>query len=221
MVKLFVEGGGDSKSLHTECRKAFSTFLEKAGLKDCMPRIVACGSRNNAFDDYCTAIENGESAVLLVDSEAPVIIDPNMSEEEKTDIKKWKPWYHLKKHKNQAGYPTDNWNAPKNAKDTDCHLMVEVMETWFLADVEAIKKYYANKFTENSLLKRPDIEKVSKKEIISSLCDATKNTEKGSYSKGRHSFDILALIDPEKVKNRSPWAKRFIELLTEKMKQAR
>ncbi len=219
MVKLFVEGGGDSKSLHTECRKAFSAFLQKAGLSGCMPRIVACGSRNNAFDDYCTAIKNHEEAVLLVDSEVPVIIDPNMSEEEKTDIKKWKPWYHLKNRKNQTGELTDNWNVPQNAKDTDCHLMVEVMETWFLADVEAIKKYYANKFTENCLPKNLDIEKVSKRDILSSLCDATKNTQKGSYNKSNHSFDILALIDPEKVKNRSPWAKRFIELLTEKMKQ--
>lgn len=40
--------------------------------------------------------------------------------------------------------------------------------------------------------------------------------EGGGDSKGNHSFDILALINPEKVLHRLPWAKRFIVLLTEK-----
>jgi len=31
-VKLFVEGGGDSKALRSECRAAFSSFLQKSGL---------------------------------------------------------------------------------------------------------------------------------------------------------------------------------------------
>lgn len=61
-VKLFVEGGGDSNSLRTECRAAFSAFLQKAGLSGYMPRIVASGSRRAAFDDYCTSISNGEEA---------------------------------------------------------------------------------------------------------------------------------------------------------------
>lgn len=142
-----------------------------------------------------------------------------MSEEEKTDIKKWKPWYHLKNRKNQTGELTDNWDTPQNAKDTDCHLMVEAMETWFLADVDTLKAYYKNDFNEQCLPKNPDIEKIPKAHVFSSLSNATRNTQKGSYNKGNHSFDILALIDPEKVKNRSSWAKRFIELLTEKMKE--
>ncbi|MDR0720595.1 MAG: hypothetical protein LBF78_13230, partial [Treponema sp.] len=56
MVKIYVEGGGDTHTLRTACRRGFSGFLEKAGLKGYMPRIVACGSRNNAYADFCTAM---------------------------------------------------------------------------------------------------------------------------------------------------------------------
>lgn len=43
-MKIYVEGGGDSKELKTRCRRGFSNFFEKAGLKGRMPRVVACGS---------------------------------------------------------------------------------------------------------------------------------------------------------------------------------
>ena len=72
-VKLFVEGGGDSNSLRIECRAAFNHFLQKAGLAGKMPRIIASGSRKAAYDDFCTAIRNGEEAMLLVDSEIAVL----------------------------------------------------------------------------------------------------------------------------------------------------
>jgi len=34
--------------------------------------VVACGSRQMAYEDYCVAVRNGQPAMLLVDSEAPV-----------------------------------------------------------------------------------------------------------------------------------------------------
>lgn len=54
-VKIYVEGGGNLARLKRKCRQAFSSFFKRAGFKDRMPRIVACGSRNNAYDDFCTA----------------------------------------------------------------------------------------------------------------------------------------------------------------------
>jgi energy-coupling factor transporter ATP-binding protein EcfA2 len=84
------EGGGDTHTLRTACRRGFSEFLEKTGLKGYMPRIVACGSRNNAYGDSCTAIKNNESAMLLVDSESPVAKDYR-----EKDPSKWDPRRHL------------------------------------------------------------------------------------------------------------------------------
>ena len=71
MVKLYVEGGGDTNALRTACREGFTSFITKAGLVK-RPRVVACGSRRDAFESFCTAIAVGEEAMLLVDSEAPV-----------------------------------------------------------------------------------------------------------------------------------------------------
>ena len=49
-VRLYVEGGGDSKKLRVQCRRGFRKFVEKAGLKGRMPRIVACGGRQAEVD---------------------------------------------------------------------------------------------------------------------------------------------------------------------------
>lgn len=212
-VKLFVEGGGKSNSLHCECRAAFRLFLEKTGLTGHMPRIVACGSRDDAYSDFCTAVINGERAILLVDSEGPVIAPPGISSDPRT----WKPWYHLKHRMGQNEQPADNWDMPEGASDTDCHLMVMLMESWFLADVDALKRYYGQGFNENCFPARNCIEEISKDDIIMSLANATRGTQKGTYDKGRHSFKLLAQIDPDRIVNRSPWAKRFIVLLSEKM----
>ena len=32
------------------------------------------------------------------------------------------------------------------AADADCHLMVQVMESWFLADAEALGEYFKDRF---------------------------------------------------------------------------
>ena len=52
-----------------------------------MPRVVACGSRQRAYDQFCAAIDEAETGnfiVLLVDSEAAVAASDS-------------PWEHLKK----------------------------------------------------------------------------------------------------------------------------
>ncbi|MCL2167002.1 MAG: DUF4276 family protein [Clostridiales bacterium] len=218
-VKLFVEGGGDSNSLRTECRAAFTAFLQKAGLSGHMPRIVASGSRKSAYDDFCTAIKSGTEAVLLVDSETAVVTPPGDTDYNVYDYRTWKPWYHLQNRTGQNGTVTDNWDKPSDTPDSDCHLMVESMETWFLADIAAVKGFYGQRFRESSLPSREDIENIEKNNVMDALEAATSTTSKGCYDKGNHSFKLLAIIDPAKVIRSSPWAKRFVELLTEKMQE--
>lgn len=50
MVKLYIEGGGEAKSLRIECRQGFHKFLQKAGITGNLPRIVAKGGRRFAYD---------------------------------------------------------------------------------------------------------------------------------------------------------------------------
>ena len=209
MVKLYVEGGGDSKALQIECRQGFSEFLKKAGLSGKLPRVSACGGRRSAYDDYCTAIKNGEAAVLLVDSEAPV----SAAHQNGNDNETWLPWSHLKSR------PGDGWENPNGGADTDCHLMIEVMENWFMADREALKDFFNPGFRENQLpAKTRPIEGLSKNDIYDALQKATANCKtKAPYGKGDHSFKLLSKLDPQKVVAASPWTKRFVQQLKLKM----
>ena len=192
-VKLYVEGGGDSKALRTACRRGFSRFIEKAGLRGRMPRIVACGGRDDAYDSFKTAhAREGEAAMLLVDAEGP------MSEPG--------PWQHLERR--------DGWRRPDGATDGQCHLMVQVMESWFLADTDTLESFYGRDFRRRALPANPEVEDVSKQDVLDGLTRATRDTTKGHYNKGAHSFEILADLDPEKVRNASPHAARLIQALS-------
>jgi Domain of unknown function (DUF4276) len=200
-VHLYIEGGGDNKGLKQDCRRGFMQFLQNAGFKGRMPGTTACGGRDSAFDKFkiglATADENTFS-ILLVDSEEAVTAQS--------------PWEHLK---NRQG---DNWAMPDGATDEQAHLMVECMENWFLADKEALAKYFGQGFKETALPQNEMIENVSKKEVLDGLQKATSHLKtKTEYSKGRHSFDILARIDPDKVRKASPYADRLFETLDNKL----
>ena len=191
-VRLYVEGGGDNKALRAKCRSGFRTFLEKAGLAGRMPRIVACGGRDNAYDSFKTGhASKVAKAMLLVDAEEAVTADD--------------PWQHLKSR--------DGWDRPSGATDEQCHLMVQVMESWFLADKDALQAYFGQGFRMSSLPANPKIEQIPKQDVERGLDGATQGTRKGRYNKGAHSFEILERIDPAKVGNGSCHAERFVQAL--------
>lgn len=158
---------------------------------------MACGSRNEAYNDFRTAVQNSgddEVALLLVDSEAAVI------------KAHWqKPWDHLKKR--------DDWDKPPRARDDQAHLMVQVMESWFLADPQALAKFFGQGFQVSALPKESNIEKTPKQTVFQNLKQATRQTQKGEYGKGPHSFKILEEVSPQKVCAASNWTKRLIDEL--------
>jgi hypothetical protein len=207
VVNLYVEGGGDTAALRIACREGFRTFITKAGLEK-RPRIVACGSRRDAYESFCTAIASGEKAMLLVDSEAPV-----SEAHQQGGSETWLPWHHLKQRQG------DGWEKPKDSQDIDCHLMVQVMESWFLADRTSLKAFFNNGFKEQHLpAAQQPVEKIDKADVYAALKKATKDCKtKSVYGKGEHSFKLLALIDPQKVAIASPWARRFIKELSKAM----
>ena len=196
---VYVEGGGSgssSNALHAEFRQAFSEFFKAADLENQRPRIVPCGGREKAFDMFCTAKIQGKNAMLLVDSEGPVHSwNPSQTS------RQWKPWSHLK-----------NWIAPEGATDEDCHLMVECMENWFLADWASVRDFFGRNFRFN-VLPQSAVETISKSSVMEVLKTATSDCPNKTYNKGAHSFKLLKCIDPKKVEAASPWAKRFLDEL--------
>jgi len=199
-IRIYVEGGGRGESRHTNAqfRAAFGDFLSE--LRDCARaqrigwKIIACGSRSSAFDDYQTALRAHPHSfnVLLVDSERAVTVD--------------NPWRHLKAHSG------DNWDNP-GVDDRHCHLMVQTTEAWLIADREKLREYYGRDFHENSLPRNPNVEAVPKDVLERALRDATRNTQKGPYHKGKHAPAILRIVRPSEVKRKAPHCKRLFETL--------
>lgn len=199
VFKVFVEGAKAGRAdLNTACRAGFTALLEKAGMGRRMPRIQPCGSRQLAFKAFCNALEKaGQDDVflLLVDSEAMVTAQD--------------PWEHVRQRKG------DGWEVPSGATAEHLHLMVQMMESWFLADADALARHFGKNFRREALPSRPDIEVILKKDVEAGLEAATKATSFGAYRKdepgtAEKSFELLAEIDPKRLEQ-FPWARRFFD----------
>lgn len=94
-----------------------------------------------------------------------------------------------------------------DAGDDQAFMMVQAMETWFLADRDLLKRYFGAKFRENALKQWPKLEGVPKRTVLSALESATANCAK-RYAKGKVSFELLALVDPTLVEAACPHAPR-------------
>ena len=158
-VALYVEGGG-RKVLSRECRRGLGEFIERAGLGGRV-HIVACGRREDAYQRFRNHDKDG-TAMLLVDAEGPVTAQ--------------NPWAHL--------LASDGWARPSSTTDDQCHLMVQIMESWFLADASALESFYGRGFQRQALPANPDIEQVPKQDVLNGLAHATRNASKGRYGKG-------------------------------------
>ena len=96
-----------------------------------------------------------------------------------------------------------------------CHLMVQVMEAWLVADLDVLQDYYGQGFRANHIPKHDDIEAVPKDNVLAGLRAATAHTQKGAYRKIRHGADLLAKITPAKVRERAPHCERLFNALSE------
>ena len=193
-VRIYIEGGGDSKDLQSRCREGFRKLIERTGFEGRMPSTVACGGRNNAYDMFKIALRSvdvNEFPMLLVDSEEPVITTP---------------WDHLKSR--------DGWERPAGAEDDQAQMMVTCMETWIMADHEALRKVFGAHLRESALFPVEGLERRSRQDLLAALKNATEECGRGKgYDKGRRSFQILAELDPETLKENLSYFCRFSETL--------
>ena len=196
-IRIYIEGGGDSKTIGQPLRLGFQKFfrdiLQKCRAKNIRLKIISRGGRDAAFDDFKTALRTYPEAfnILLVDAEGPV-------------EENFKPWEHLKK---RVG---DEWDKPKGVNDDHCHLMVETMEAWFMADLEALEKYYGKDLKRNLLPRNPKVEDIPKEDLKKKLKAATPNRE---YHEIRHASDLLELIDVAKVRKAAPHCNHLFKTL--------
>ncbi len=212
-VTIYVEGGGVGDPSLTKCRRGFREFFKRLlPGKDCV-KVWPCGGRGEAFRNFTVALKTlkpGDFVILLVDSEGPV--EPSVS-----------PWDYLKDNK------ADQWKRPVTADDDQAHLMVQCMEAWFMADREAVVKYFDAGLKTDHLPPpvNGDIEGISKAKIDDSLDKAARKfnkargTKKQGYDKVEDGFPLLEVIDPKKVCEASKHARRLRETLESKLPDRR
>lgn len=192
---IFFEGGGSTEATQSRHRRGLSEYIAKVNPKLSRLRINASGGREQTFDDFKLAMPNcrvGEIVVLLVDSETPVTAATGVE--------------HLRAN--------DNWIFP-NLGNHCVFLMVQTMESWFLADRNAMQTFYDGGFSPKSLPGSPSsVETIRKEDVASGLKAATAKTKtKGAYHKIEHGCALLGLIDPTLVEKGSPHAKQFHDFL--------
>ena len=191
-IRIFIEGGGiASDEVFTE---GWRKFFVAAGLTGRMPRVVRGEGREQTFDKFKTALQRrrtNELPLLLVDSEGPVT-DGHSA------------WQHLRN--------CDNWEQPPGAANDGAYLMVQVMETWFLADRDALRRFFGSSLNENHFWQWPNLEEVHKDTVLNVLERATSNCQK-PYRKGKVSFELLGQINPEQVAAACPHAQQLLQYL--------
>ena len=197
-VRVFAEGGGNQDRTRTAFKKALVQFFRKALGKGPQPRVEPCGSRDEACDDFCRSLENEPHtcAILLVDSEDPV-------------AEGTAPWAHLQRR--------DGWRSPVQVPPDQVHLMVQCMETWFLADRQTLIDFYGREFKPDALPGYPNPEHAPKRDVMDGLVRATRMTDKGEYHKTRHGFPILERLDPAAVRARCPHAEALLSTLAARL----
>ncbi len=202
-IQIFIEGGskGQDRFSSQKLRIGFASFLNELAVmareKQIRFNINICGSTDQTFRIFQGANNKANNSFLcfLVDSDKPLEDDDT-------------PKNFLQREK--------NWSF-ENIKDEQCHLMVQIMESWFLADVETLKSFYGQNFKHNAIPKQPNVEKIAKLDVENSLDKATNKTTKGKYHKIKHGADLLSKIETAKVREKSAHCNRLFETISKNL----
>jgi len=206
VVRLYIEGDKKEKgkgsfiSLRQGFNQFFGKWAEKEKLNLKFDNNIL-GSRGDAVNIFLKigAFHPNDLILLLIDSER-----------EKDKNKSAKAFL-------QEDFPNSDFG---NVKESQCHFMVQAMESWFMADKEKLAACFDAKFSEKALPQHKEIEKIPKTEVLEKLKKATKDTRngKGEYGKGTDSGKILGEIRPDKVIDAAPHCKKLFTDIKEAIK---
>ncbi len=109
-----------------------------------------------------------------------------------------------------------DWRPPggSSVSDEQIHWMVQVMEAWFLADRDALRRYYGQGLLVNRLHgSATDVESIPKDDVLRGLARATEQTPKGRYHKTQHAPELLERVNVETVRRNAPACERLFAIL--------
>lgn len=200
-IRIYIEGGGNNNTSRRRMRGGFGEFF--SSLRDLARQnrlgwnLILCGSRSEAFENFKLATRTHPDAfnVLLVDAESPV---------------KRSAWQHL--------LHGDGWRAPADVEEAQCHLMVQAVEAWLVADPDTLAAFYGQGFRRNALPRAEDVETIGKERLLSALVQATEPTQKGRYHKIDHCAALLERIDHAQVRARATHCDRLFQVVEERIR---
>jgi len=181
-----MEGGGQGAGTRAPFREAMEAFLGRGTRTngDGAPYVIPCGGRSEAYRDFDRAVvDHPDDLVLfLVDAEGP--------------LKDVDPRKHLE--------ATDGWDCPHPT--ASYHLMVQVMESWLIADASALAAFVSERGGHVDAESLPDVENVeqlSKRRANQAITRAMLQFDT-RYRKIDHVVALLKVVDPEVVRKRAP-----------------
>ena len=171
----------------------FAALRVRARQRRCGFRLIA--AKGTPCQDFQIAIETHRDAwnILLKDSEEPDSGSLSISLCQQ-----------------------NGWDA---SQSESIFWMVEMMESWFDADKDALERFYGSEFRRQALKANPRVEQISKKDLKAGLSAATGNTRKGDYfdHKTTHGTALLEAINPDLVRQAAPNCQSFFRAVLEKL----
>ena len=132
---------------------------------------------------------------LLVDSEEP------LSNIDQT-------WDHLMSR--------DRWQKPQGARDDQVLFMTTCMETWIVADYNALRAHFGQGIQRSALPPADDLETRPRDEVLRKLRHATRDCL-APYDKGPRSFEVLGKLNPATLDSCLPSFRRARRILNTKL----
>ena len=184
-IRIYFEGNA---RLREGFNKLIRPTIEQTSHNRIRFKLIAGGSTEETIKDFTKATSSHKNAsiIMLIDSDQAY--DSGL----------------LMNIRNQIG---------ANIQDEQIHFMVQVMESWFLADRDALKQYYGREFQESRLPQNSDVERIPKSDVIAGLENATRDTQKGKYHKTKHAPQLLSNLNADKVCSAAPSCKRLFDAL--------
>ncbi len=198
-VRVYIEGGSTGQTADSDFRRGWKKFLGELhdlarGQGFHSLEVVRCKGRVNAFarfskyhwdhpDDLC---------VLLVDSECNVPDGQGV-------------WETVSEREG------DGWVKPAWASESHLFLMVPFVETWLVADPDALASYFGQGFRPLELPGLTNLEERSKDDLERRLKRATAAALRGPYRHGLAHL-IIEKVNPDRVRTLRHGRRLFEEL---------
>lgn len=188
-IRIHFEG---DRRLRRGFHEFFGELIRDARQRWIRFELIPCGGR--AVRDFMNALRAHPAALnlLLVDCEGP-------------------PAHCVIQRLRRRS----DWKPPRGTVvgDNRVFRMIELMESWFLADQAALAGYYGRGFNAKRLPGESAVQAIPKDRVLLSLKAATRTCDKGYYGKTAHAPELLAGLDPGRVRAASPECQRLFDEL--------